>query len=204
MSTMLNLLFLLAALEPIWAYASPEEGYLLPQTSGEDDDLYLYVDTRSESEQRSSEPSRRSTLYKNFARLGRGDLPANYEMEEGYDRPTRVLGDKSDQFIRFGRGNSDFLRFGRDKGHFLRFGRSGSTVKSVRNKRSANFEKRPERNSNFLRFGRNDNFMRFGRDPEVVYNQKHNQVLQMLMDLLRKQKEQQKQQQQQQDEDIQA
>lgn len=110
------------------------------------------------------------------------DEDENYE----FARPTRSQ-DKNDNFVRFGRGNSDFIRFGRDpykydreirtgNQNFLRFGRSVSELDAhkIRNKREItdNFSaanKRKGDGDNFLRFGKSgdDSFIRYGRNPNT-------------------------------------
>ncbi|KAG8233946.1 hypothetical protein J437_LFUL005152 [Ladona fulva] len=116
---------------------------------------------------------RRSSLDKNFMRLGRSDKSSD-----------------SDDFARFGR-NRNFIRFGRSGGipgagnNFIRLGRSDGNPEE-----EGDAMERSTRGSstNFMRFGRKDNdqdtdvpryirnlpdrnFMRFGRSsPDLVRN----------------------------------
>lgn len=162
----------------------PEEYYNPALMAGlnsvnEEDDgpIYTYLDIRSDQEK--PEARRRSILDKNFARFGRGDaMPGynyDYDMDYGmanFARPTRSGNEKTDHFIRFGRGGYKMSRVLRNKDSFMRFGRN---LKPSRAKRNIydNFYKRKTASSDFLRFGRGrpDEFMRFGRDHTKNFTQ---------------------------------
>lgn len=171
-------------------YAAAFQDESLPYHSTEDDPMYLYMDTRSTKDTEGVpddsdiETRRRSVLEKNFFRFGRRDPVApirnNYDMDyddyvDEFTRQTRSGNtNKSDKFVRFGRGRSDFVRFGRNydmerdtrggDSNFIRFGRSSDESKK-RSKRDVSNADYKRHGSNFLRFGRNSNFLRFGRIP---------------------------------------
>uniref|UniRef100_A0A1Y1LLH4 Uncharacterized protein n=1 Tax=Photinus pyralis TaxID=7054 RepID=A0A1Y1LLH4_PHOPY len=125
----------------------------------------------------------------NYLRYSRGrsesilpfmdDLESEYDDEEQFARPTRSQ-DKNDNFVRFGRGNSDFIRFGRDPykygremrandQNFLRFGRNApeNDTEKKRSKRSVDVQDKRGSDS-FLRFGKagDDSFIRYGRNQQ--------------------------------------
>ena len=86
---MLNILAFVLILKALQLQALPEENYIMSGGPSDSDDVvpYFYVEARSPSDSRHGETSRRSTLEKNFARFGRGDISplqgSEYEWEDG-------------------------------------------------------------------------------------------------------------------------